>query len=36
MQKKPPRISSVNTTNTTTSAEEWDTRDEVVKEEIRV
>jgi hypothetical protein len=36
MQKKPPKTSSVNTTNTTTSAEEWDTREEIVKEKIRV
>jgi hypothetical protein len=33
MQEKPHRTSSVNTTITTTSVEEWDTKNEAVREE---
>jgi hypothetical protein len=32
VQNKPHRTSSVNTTSTTPSVEEWDTKDEVVKD----
>jgi hypothetical protein len=33
VQNKPHRTSSVNTTSTTLSVEEWDTKDEVIKDE---